>query len=86
METSDIENKPRNIDLLDREKQKGIEKHREIANHLHAAAANHFAAATHLKEGNYEKAAECAMVAKDYLTRASEAKREDMNADFKLHI
>jgi hypothetical protein len=62
------------------EKQKGIENHKKIADHLLAAAANHFKAATHLKEGNYEKAAQCAMSAREYLNLASEAKRENINA------
>jgi hypothetical protein len=37
--------------------------------------------AKHLKEGNYEKAAYCAILAQEYIRLASEAKRNDI----KLH-
>lgn len=83
METFDnTTNKPISTDLLLHEKEKGIESHKEIADHLLAAAANHFKAATHLKEGNYEKAADCALIARDYLNQASNARKENMESDF----
>jgi hypothetical protein len=55
-----------------------IETHKTTASHLLAAATHHFKAANYLKQGSYEKAAESAMLAKEYLNMASEAKREDM--------
>jgi hypothetical protein len=61
------------------EKQKGIESHKTIASHLLVAAASHLKAAIHLKEGEYEKAAQCAMSAKEYLELASKARRESTN-------
>jgi hypothetical protein len=57
---------------------KVIENHKKTASHLLAAATEHFKAANYLKLGNYEKAAESAMLAREYLNLASQAKRDDI--------
>jgi hypothetical protein len=54
------------------------ENHKRAEDYLLAAEAHHFKAARYLNEGNYEKAAESALFAKEYLGLASEAKREDI--------
>lgn len=61
------------------EKQKGIESHKTIASHLLAAAATHLEAANHLKTGEYEKAARCAISAKEHLDLAAQIKVDSMN-------
>ena len=86
MKTSSTVSTAENMALSITEKQKGIENHRKIADYLLAAAANHFKAAGHLKAGEYEKAAQCAMSAKEYLDLAAEAKRYDINTIHNLHI
>jgi hypothetical protein len=68
------------------EKREGIENYEKIAAHLLSASGNYSKVAIHLKDGDYEKAAQCAMFAKDYLNHANEAKREDMESDFKFNI
>jgi len=75
-----------NMALTLTEKQRGIENHKKIADHLLAAAANHFKAATHLKAGDYEKAAQCATLAREYLELANHAKREDISLILDVHI
>jgi len=54
------------------------ENHKKTEDYLLAAEAHHFKAARYLNEGSYEKAAESALLAKEYLGLASEAKREDI--------
>jgi len=75
-----------NMSISLTEKQRRIENHKKIADHLHAASVNHFMAAVHLKEGDYEKAARCATMAKEYIDLASQAKREDLNFIPNLYI
>jgi len=54
------------------------ENHKKTEDYLLAAEAHHFKAARYLDEGSYEKAAESALLAKEYLGLASETKREDI--------
>jgi hypothetical protein len=57
-------------------------KNRKIIKHnLSEAAVHESKSARYLREGKYEKAAYCAILAQEFLCRASEAKREDI----KLH-
>jgi hypothetical protein len=86
MKTTSTISQAENMGLSLTEKQKSIENHKNIAEHLHAASVNHFKAATHLKAGEYEKAAFCAMSAKEYLNMASQIKVDDMNSITHLHI
>jgi hypothetical protein len=86
MEPSDSLIKPESTEPALTYRQAGVENHRKIADHLYMAAANHFKAATHLNEGDYEKAARCAIVANEYLNLVNEARKEDMHANFKFNI
>ena len=58
--------------------QKVVENHKKTAGYLVTAAAHHFKAAYYLNEGNYDKASQSALLAKEYLGLASEAKREEL--------
>jgi hypothetical protein len=49
----------------------------KVEGHLEAASLHHIKAANFLKEGNYEKAAENAVLAQQFLNLASEGKRKD---------
>jgi hypothetical protein len=57
------------------------ENQNNVEGHLEAASVHHIKAISFLKEGNYEKAAENAVLAQDHLNLASEVKRKDMNSN-----
>jgi hypothetical protein len=86
MKPSDTLVKPEIIDSSFREKEEGIENHKRIADYLLSAAASHFKAVSYLQDGNHEKAAQFAMLAKDSLNLANEAARESMESDFKFKL
>jgi hypothetical protein len=48
------------------------ENQNKVEGHLEAASLHHIKAANYLNEGNYEKAAENAVLAQKYLNLASE--------------
>jgi len=50
--------------------------------HLEAASVHHIKATNYLKEGDYKKATENAVLAQEYLNLASEAKRKDSQSGF----
>jgi hypothetical protein len=77
METSLTINKTETKFMDNTEKQGIIENHNVAASHLLAAATHHFKAANYLKLGSYEKAAQSAILAQEYLNLASEAKKDD---------
>jgi hypothetical protein len=52
----------------------------KIKQHLDAASIHHFKAVALLDEGDYEKAAQNALLAQKYLDLASKAKREEQRA------
>jgi ATP/maltotriose-dependent transcriptional regulator MalT len=52
------------------------ENQNKVEGHLEAASLHHTKAANFLKEGNYEKAAENAVLAQEYLNLASELRRK----------
>jgi hypothetical protein len=47
------------------------------SDHLMAATIHHFKAANYLEDGNYEKAAQCATLAQEYISRASGIRQEE---------
>jgi hypothetical protein len=55
------------------------ESEKKIEAHLEAASLYHIKAATHLNEGEYEKAAQNALLAQKYLNLASETTRGKIN-------
>ena len=64
--------------MEDENNSPSAENQNKVKGHLEAASVHHFKAANFLKEGNYKKAAENAVLAQEYLNLASEAKREEM--------
>jgi hypothetical protein len=50
--------------------------------HFEAASVHHIKAAHFLRDRNYEKAAENAVLAQEYLNLASEARRKDTQSGF----
>ncbi len=56
--------------------KKAIENHQNKAAQLMAAVTNHYKAASYLKQGNYGKAEQCAILAKEYLTFSNETMKE----------
>jgi hypothetical protein len=64
--------------MEDESNSHSTENQNKVKGHLEAASLHHIKAANFLKEGNYEKAAENAVLAREYLNLASEAKREDI--------
>jgi len=51
---------------------------RQIASYLENASQYDDISAVYLKKGNYEKAAECAILAQEYIRLASDVKIEDI--------
>ena len=58
--------------MEDENNSASAENENKVAGHLEAASLHHNKAANFLKEGNYEKAAENAVLAQEYLNLASE--------------
>ncbi len=54
------------------------ENQKKVEGHLEAAAVHHIKAAESLKNGDYKKASQNAILAQDYLDLANKAKREDI--------
>jgi hypothetical protein len=55
------------------------EREKKIEEHLETASLYHVKAATLLNDGEYEKAAQNALLAQKYLDLASETTKENMN-------
>ena len=58
--------------MEDESNSPAAEDKNKVEGHLEAAALHHIKAANFLKDGNYEKAAENAVLAQKYLNLASE--------------
>jgi hypothetical protein len=75
MRTTATPSNPENIVLT------AAENRRQIAEYLKSASEFDDRSVIYLKKGNYEKAAECAIMAQEYVRLASDVKIEDI----KLH-
>jgi hypothetical protein len=75
MRTTAIPNYPEDIILT------VAENYRKITEYLKSASEFDDISVIYLKKGNYEKAAECAILAQEYIRLASDIKIEDI----KLH-
>jgi hypothetical protein len=51
-----------------------VDNQKKIDGYLLAASIHHFKAITHREEGNYKKASQCEVLAKEYLNLANELK------------
>jgi hypothetical protein len=58
--------------MEDESNSTSAENQNKVEGHLEAASVHHIKAANFLKEGNYEKAAENAFLAQEYLNLTSE--------------
>lgn len=58
-----------------------VENQRKVDHHLEAASIHHDKAAAYLQEGEYQKAAENAILAQKYLDLASDAMKEEIHPE-----